>query len=109
MINLSKKFTRVEKKKDGTLLYHCTGVFSFFGKQTEVYVIDHRTHFYLKIFLFIGILIIVPFFVWLKVNHPNLNFTNSCILLISAFTLAKIECELTNNFVKKRAIAKYEE
>jgi hypothetical protein len=108
MFNLSKYLTGVEKGKDGTLLYRGRVWLSFFDKKKSTYVINKRTYYYLKTFVFIGILIVVPFFAWLKVNYTP-SITTLVFILFGGFIMGEIGTRLTDNFVKKRALKIYEE
>ena len=108
MFNLPKYWTGVEKRKDGALLYRGRVWLSFFGKKKDTYVINKRTYYYLKTFVFIGILIVVPFFAWLKVNYTP-SITTLVFILFGGFIMGEIGTRLTDNFVKKRALKIYEE
>jgi hypothetical protein len=108
VFNFPKYWTGVKKKKDGTLLYQGRGVLSFFGKKKSIYVIDESTHYYLKIFVFIGILIVIPFFAWLKANY-TFSITTLMFILFTGFIIEELVWRLIDFFVKKRAIGKYEE
>ena len=66
MFNLSKNWTGVERKKDGTLLYQGKGFLSLLGQRKDVYVIEESTNNYLRLFILIQIILTVPILVYLK-------------------------------------------
>lgn len=103
MFNLSKNLIGVEKRKDGTLLYQGRGVLAFLGKKKSIYVINKRTYNFLKLFVIVQLFTIIPFLAWHKANYSPLRFTDFCLLLIGAFTLAEIEWRLIDNFVANRS------
>ena len=108
MFNLPKYWTGVEKRKDGTLLYRGRGVLALLGQKKGIYVITNKTYNFLKLFVIIQLVIIIPFLAWHKANYSPFGFTDCCLGLIGGFTVAEIVWKLTDNFVKKRALKIYE-
>lgn len=109
MFNLPKKLTGVERKKNGTLLYQGTTILPFFCAKTSIYKINKSTYNCLKLVAVVQIICLILFFSWLKNIHSPLSFNSELFLLIGCLSVAEIGQRLIDNFVKKRAIGKYEE
>ena len=108
MFYLSKYCTGVEKK-DGTLLYQGRGFISIFHNRNKTYKIDNKTYNYLTMFVITQIFVLMPFFIWFKVQSPYLDFTTVILIFFIGIVLDSLWWKFANEFVKKSAIKKYEE
>ena len=67
------------------------------------------TNNYLRLFVLIQIILTVPILVYFKKNMYNFQSTTVLVIFFVLLIIGEILWKLTDNFVKKRAIGKYEE